>query len=134
MFAGQQATLTQIASIADKLPDPIGRKYCLNFAYSTDFEVDAKKLATLFDSDKFMTKITPIHNNNACRQNGIQTIGGYETYAPYEKVEEDLKAAGFDVLVFVPSMDEENGLVTCGNAVLGGGKLCSDDVIKIQGV
>ena len=26
------------------------------------------------------------------------------------------------MLVFVPSMDEEQGLVTCGNAILGGSK------------
>jgi hypothetical protein len=34
-----------------------------------------------------------------------------------------LKSAGFDVLVFVPSTDEENSLVTCGNLILGGGKI-----------
>ena len=29
----------------------------------------------IFDKDKFMIKITPIHNNNACRENGIETKG-----------------------------------------------------------
>ena len=38
------------------------------------------------------------------------------------KVEEDLKANGFDVIVFVPSYDEDNGLITCGNAILSGKK------------
>lgn len=58
----------------------------------------------------------------------------YTSYLPYKKPEEDLKQAGFDVLVFVPSFDEENGLVTCGNAILGGSKLKLDsDVIKIHG-
>ena len=32
----------------------------------------------------------------------------------------DLKANGFDVIVFVPSYDEDNGLITCGNAILSG--------------
>lgn len=36
--------------------------------------------------------------------------------------EEDLKANGFDVIVFVPSYDEDNGLITCGNAILSGKK------------
>lgn len=31
----------------------------------------------LFDKDKFMCKITPIHNNTACTENGIKTVGGY---------------------------------------------------------
>ena len=32
----------------------------------------------------------------------------------------DLKGNGFDVIVFVPSYDEDNGLITCGNAILSG--------------
>ncbi|KKK65683.1 hypothetical protein LCGC14_2971670, partial [marine sediment metagenome] len=111
------------------------RKYCLNFAYSTDFEIDAKYLRSLFDPDKFMVKITPIHNNNACRENNIRTVGGYDSYHPYARPERELIEQGFDVLVFVPSSDEEDGLVTCGNAILGGGKLTVDQsVIKIEGL
>lgn len=52
----------------------------------------------------------------------IQTSGGYDSFVPYKKVEEDLKANGFDVIVFVPSYDEDNGLITCGNAILSGKK------------
>lgn len=135
MFGGSSLSLEQIAKIAERMEVPVGRKYCLNFAYSTDFEIDAVKLASMFDSEKFMCKITPIHNNQECVKNGIKTIGGYDTYNPYRKVEQALIAAGFDVLVFVPSMDEEDGLVTCGNAVLGGDVLKTDNkVINIAGV
>ncbi|MFJ1411718.1 hypothetical protein [Capnocytophaga canimorsus] len=135
MFGNQQLHLEDLAKIAEKMPEPISRKYCLNFAYSTDFKIDANKIKNLFDKDKFMCKITPIHNNNACRENDIKTIGGYDSWQPYQKPEEDLKKAGFDVLVFVPSIDEEDGLVTCGNAVLGDSKLKVDgNVIKIKGI
>lgn len=135
MFKGMQLRLEDLSVIADKMPPPIGRKYCLNFAYSTDFEIDASKIKSLFDSEKFMCKITPIHNNNACKDNDIKTLGGYETYRPYAKPEQDLKEAGFDVLVFVPSIDEEDGLVTCGNVVTGGSKLKTEtSIIKIHGM
>ncbi len=135
MFGGMALPLEDFAYIGAHMPPPVSRKYCLNFAYSTDFEIDARRVRDLFDPDKFMCKITPIHNNNACRDNQIETVGGYESWAPYQKPEEDLKAAGFDVLVFVPSLDEEDGLVTCGNAVLGGSKLKNDaGVIKIKGL
>lgn len=135
MFSGMQLSLEDFAEIADKMPAPISRKYCLNFAYATNFEVDGRKIASLFDKEKFMCKITPIHNNNACRDNDIKTIGGYESYYPYKKPEQSLLEQGFDVLVFVPSMDEEDGLVTCGNAVLGGSKLKTNEgIIKIHGV
>ena len=118
MFGGESITLNEFSAMANRFPVPIGRKYCLNIAYSTDFEVDADRLVTLFNPDAWMVKITPIHNNNACRENGIETVDGYESYQPYRKVEQELKAVGFDVLVFIPSMDEEDGLVTCGNLVL----------------
>lgn len=137
MYRDMQLHLTDLASIAEDMPFPVGRKYCLNFAYSTDFIVDAEYLRSLFDPEKFMVKITPIHNNTACRENGIETIGGYDSYTPYAPLERALKAVGFDVLVFVPSMDEEDGLVTCGNAILGGSQLNLDEefdgMIKIDG-
>jgi 23S rRNA (adenine2503-C2)-methyltransferase len=135
MFAGQSLSLVEFSQIAAAMPEPVSRKYCLNFAYSTDYEIDARKIADLFDAEKFMCKITPIHNNNACRENGIATLGGYTSFAPYRKPEEDLKDAGFDVLVFIPSIDEEHGLVTCGNAILGGSTLGSwDHEMKIIGI
>ena len=135
MFSGMSLPLLELSSIADCMPPPRSRKYCLNFAYSTDFVIDAKYLVSLFDPEKFMIKITPIHNNNACRENDIKTIGGYDSFLPYSKPEGELKDVGFDVLVFVPSMDEEDGLVTCGNAILGGSKITVDQsVIKIEGI
>lgn len=135
MYRDMQLHLEDLARIADKMPEPISRKYCLNFAFSTDFIIDADKVAKLFDPEKFMCKITPIHNNNACKENGIETVGGYDSFKPYSIPEQDLKNKGFDVLVFVPSIDEEDGLVTCGNLILGGSNLkYNEETIKILGL
>jgi 23S rRNA (adenine2503-C2)-methyltransferase len=134
-YRDMQLPLDRLARIAEKMPTPVGRKYCLNFAYATGNEIDGDKLKRWFDPAKFMCKVTPIHNNNACRANGIETTGGYESYLPYADPERIMKQAGFDVLVFVPSLDEEDGLVTCGNVVLGGSTLkCDEKLIKIQGL
>ena len=57
----------------------------------------------------WMVKITPIHNNDACKENGFKTENGYCSYEVYREAENNLIEAGFDVIVFVPSMDEENG-------------------------
>ena len=123
MFGGSSYTIGYIAKQLENIQTPIGRKYCLNIAYASGNEVDGDKLARLFDTDKWMVKITPIHNNKACRENGIQTIDGYQSYLPYKEPEESCKSAGFDTLVFIPSQDEEDGLITCGNAILGGSEL-----------
>jgi len=135
MFQDMSLSLEELSKIADKMPIPLSRKYTLNFAYSTDFIIDAPYIRSLFDPEKFMCKITPIHNNIACTTNNISTVGGYESWQPYQKPEEDLRQVGFDVLVFVPSIDEEDGLVTCGNVVLGGGIVkTQDSIMKIKGI
>lgn len=42
-------------------------------------------------------------------------------FGSHEQVaEEKLKAAGFDVLVFIASREEDEGRITCGNAILSG--------------
>lgn len=44
MFGGESLTLAEFSQIAATFPAPLSRKYCLNIAFSTDFEVDAKIL------------------------------------------------------------------------------------------
>lgn len=120
MFSGNTLPLIEIAEIGRLLPDPKGRKYALNFALADNYIIDAERLSSLFDSNKFMCKITPLHKTQSCDSNNIITTGGYDAFTPYQKAETDLKNAGFDVIVFVPSYDEDLGLITCGNAILSG--------------
>ena len=120
MFSGSSLSLYEISKIGIDLPEPKGRKYALNFALADDYEVDAVKLRKLFSPDKFMVKITPLHVTHSCEENNIKTTGGYNSYVPYQKAEKDLIDNGFDVLVFIPSMDEDEGRITCGNAILSG--------------
>jgi len=120
MFDGCSLSLAEISEIAGKLPDPVGRKYTVNIALADGTEVDGKEMARLFDPARFICKITPIHVTTTSTKFGVTTAEGYHSYVPYQQCEEDLKANGFDVLVFVPSMDEDEGMITCGNAVLSG--------------
>jgi len=120
LFSGRAHMLKDVADMALRLPDPVGRKYALNFALSDSSIINASLLAKLFSPKKFMTKITPLHMTTACSTNDIKTTGGYTSYTPYKKIEEELKDAGFDVLVFIPSIDEDLGRITCGNAILSG--------------
>ena len=119
-FNESSLPLYKISEICDRLPNPIGRKYTLNFAFSDHSEIDSLRLKSLFDSKKFMVKITPIHITESSVKNNIVTTGGYEFYTPYREIEKTLKDVGFDVLVFIPSKEEDEGMITCGNAVLSG--------------
>ena len=120
LFSGNSHDLLTISAIGKSLPIPVGRKYALNFALADNSIIDGKRLREFFSPDKFMCKITPLHRTTSCEQNHIETTGGYELFTPYKAVEEDLKNNGFDVIIFVPSYDEDNGLITCGNAILSG--------------
>lgn len=111
-------TLKEISEIVKNFR-PKGRKITLNFAL-TDAFIDENKLRELFDSKYFMCKITPMHMTKSCIDNDIVTTDGYTKYYPYKDIEERLKSVGFDVLVFIPSYQEDLGRITCGNAILSG--------------
>ena len=131
MFSRNTLNLEEISKIAADLPEPKGRRYTLNFALADNYEVDADKLVKLFNPDKFIVKITPLHITHSSEENNIKTTEGYESYTPYKEVEESLKEVGFDVIVFVPSYDEDQGRITCGNAILSGSKPeCDYKVLK----
>ena len=118
LFNGMSLPLTDIATIAAYLPMPKGRKYTLNFPVTKDTILDAEELSNLFDPQKFIVKITPIHETKEAKANGILTDGGYERYDVYRQFEEPLLAMGWDVIVFVPSKEEDEDRITCGNALL----------------
>lgn len=119
MFSGNSLSLAEISEIGKRLPFPKDRKITLNFAVA-GYEVDAEKLRSLFDPEKFIVKLTPMHKTRAATENDIETEGDYTTLHPYSDIEEKLKAVGFDVLVFLASEDEDLGRITCGNAILSG--------------
>lgn len=120
MFSENSLSLNMIANIGEKLPYPVGRKITLNFALSK-YEINAKRLAKMFDPDKFCVKITPMHRTRSAVKNNILTEGDAASYVPYKEIEEELKDAGFDVIVFIASDAEDMSKITCGNAVLASG-------------
>jgi 23S rRNA (adenine2503-C2)-methyltransferase len=119
MFCGNSLTLKEISEIGKNLDFPKGRKITLNFAVA-DYEIDAKKLRELFTPDKFLVKLTPMHKTIHALENGIKTDGEYTSMYPYLHHETELKAEGFDVIVFIASEYEDLGRITCGNAILSG--------------
>ena len=117
-FNGMSLSLAEISNLAKKLPMPKGRKYTLNFAVTARTILDAKRLSELFDKNKFIVKITPIHETNSAITNGFDVTTSYTDYDVYRKFEQPLVADGWDVIVFVPSKEEDSDRITCGNALI----------------
>ncbi len=118
MFNGNAHTLENIAKIMEGTI-PNGRKITLNFALA-GYEIDPNVLLKFFDPMDYMIKLTPMHKTQKALEHGIKTAGDYTTFQPYKEDEQRLKAAGYDVLVFIASPEEDLGRITCGNAILSG--------------
>lgn len=118
LFRGRSLSLECISYICRSLPMPIGRKYTLNFPVTNKTILDPNELSRLFDKDKFIVKITPIHETNEANANGINTPEGYYKYDVYRQFEQPLLDEGWEVIVFIPSKEEDEDRITCGNALL----------------
>ena len=88
---------------------------------TSDTIIDPVRLGELFSKDKFIAKITPIHETNSAVQNGFDVSTTYTNYDVYRKFEQPLVDAGWDVIVFVPSKEEDSDRITCGNALISAG-------------
>lgn len=118
LFRGRSWSLKNISKLCSNLPTPKGRKYTLNFPVTSETILDPKVLSNLFDKDQFIVKITPIHETREAKSNGIETDSGYYNYDVYRQFEQPLLDEGWDVIVFVPSKEEDEDRITCGNALL----------------
>lgn len=118
MFNRNACTLEEIAKTMEGIV-PSGRKVTLNFAVA-NYEVDPSVLTKYFDPDEYIIKLTPMHKTKTALENEVQTPGDYTTYYSYKDIEESLKKAGYDVLVFIASDYEDLSRITCGNAILCG--------------
>ena len=126
-FNDRALSLTSVSRFAELLPAPVGRKYTLNFAVTRDTILDAGRLTDLFDREKFIVKITPIHQTTAAARNGFNVTTEYTDFDVYKEFEQPLLERGWDVIVFVPSKEEDEDRITCGNALLANSKRKRND-------
>lgn len=115
MFRGCSLSLTEIGGIIDWLPMPKKRKYTLNFAVTSKSNLDVDLMNKYFDKEKCIVKITPIHETVEAVNEGYEIVTDFDVY---EKFEQPLVKDGWDVIVFVPSKEEDTDRITCGNSLI----------------
>lgn len=114
LMAGRSLPLEDISEISKKMPKPKGAKYALNFAVSESLDVDVSIVDELFDKEKFMIKLTPIHATYNAIDNGFSTM----EISQIQNLQKDFQAAGWDVEIHNETNEEDNDDLTCGKLVL----------------
>lgn len=97
------------------LPMPKKRKYTMNFAVTSESNLDVDLMNKYFDKRKCIVKITPIHKTVEAEDNGYEIVADFDVY---EKFEKPLVDNGWEVIVFIPSKEEDEDRITCGNALI----------------
>ena len=115
MFRNKSMSLQEISDVIKELPMPKKRKYTLNFAVTSKSNLDVELMNKYFDKEKCIVKITPIHETVEAVDEGYEIIKDFDVY---EKFEQPLVDAGWDVIVFVPSKEEDADRITCGNSLI----------------
>lgn len=115
MFRNRSISLQEIGDIIKRLPAPGKRKYTLNFAVTSRSNLNPALMDKYFDKNRCIVKITPIHETHEAVSQGYEIVKNFDVY---ERFERPLVEAGWDVIVFVPSEEEDKDRITCGNALI----------------
>lgn len=115
MFRNKSLSLQEIGDIIKSLPKPLKRKFTLNFAVTSKSNLDPVLMDKYFDKEKCIVKITPIHETHEAVSQGYEIIRDFDVYERFEK---PLVKAGWQVIVFVPSEEEDADRITCGNSLI----------------
>lgn len=115
MFRNHSLSLKEIGDMISRLPMPKKRKYTLNFAVTSKSNLDPTLMDKYFDKEKCIVKITPIHETYEAISQGYEIIKDFDVYERFEK---PLVEAGWQVIVFVPSEEEDSDRITCGNSLI----------------
>ena len=115
MFRNRSLSLQEISNIIKELPYPKKRKYTLNFAVTSKSNLDVDLMNKYFDKEKCIVKMTPIHETVEAVDEGYEIVHNFDVY---EQFEQPLVNDGWDVIVFVPSKEEDEDRITCGNSLI----------------
>lgn len=115
MFRNRSLSLQEISDIIKELSYPKKRKYTLNFAVTSKSNLDVDLMNKYFDKEKCIVKMTPIHETVEAVDEGYEIVHDFDVY---EQFEQPLVNDGWDVIVFVPSKEEDEDRITCGNSLI----------------
>lgn len=109
--------LAQIAGFGERYYRPGDRKITLNFALADGSPTDIAVLRRHFNPEKFLIKITPINPTYRARKAGLRSFLKEDSNGREHQLTSGLRAAGFEVIVSVGELEENEIGSNCGQYV-----------------
>ncbi len=107
----------QMAAYGEKFYQPGDRKITLNFALAKEVPVDPAVLLTHFDPDKFLIKITPLNPTYSALEHGLTSYIDPHAENDSYPIIDQLEAAGYQVIVSIGEIEENQIGSNCGQYV-----------------
>jgi 23S rRNA (adenine2503-C2)-methyltransferase len=114
-----------IARYGEKFYTPGGKKVTLNFAVSPESVIDEKILLKYFSPDYFLIKLTPVNPTFKAKKNKIESK--FSSNEPVtDPLPEKLRAAGFETIISMGELEENQIGSNCGQFVQAHLKACEN--------
>ncbi|MFC2063646.1 radical SAM protein [Chloroflexota bacterium] len=108
----------QLTKFGDRYLKKNDRKITLNFALGSKVPIDEKVLLNYFDPEKYLVKITPINPTHQAQKNKIESYIIGDELTEIEEVASKLRLGGYDVIVSIGELEENNIGSNCGQYVV----------------
>ncbi len=111
-------SFAQMAAYGERFQRAGDRKITLNFALAEGLPADPSVLLRYFDPARYLVKLTPVNPTVRAAQNGLATH--IDPYHPEsgQAVAQAMAAAGYDVIVSIGEVEENEIGSNCGQYVL----------------
>lgn len=119
----------KIAQYGGRFFEAGDRKITLNFAAIDDFPVNPEVIKKKFNPKKFLIKFTPLNPTANVKKNNLASFIKQRFDEKKEELFEQLEKAGFEVILSIGDMEENNIGSNCGQSIK---KICEAQVCETK--
>jgi 23S rRNA (adenine2503-C2)-methyltransferase len=112
-------SLDKISEFGKRFVKENDRKITLNFAVAQEYSLDPEVIIEVFDPEKFLVKITPVNPTYRSKENNLNSDVDVERKGllKHQNFIEELKNAGFEVILSIGELEENKIGSNCGQYV-----------------
>jgi 23S rRNA (adenine2503-C2)-methyltransferase len=107
----------EISEYGTRFKENGDKRITLNFAAAKGYEVDPEDVRKRFDPETFLIKLTPLNPTVKVEESRLESVIDPYDSASAEKIVEDFKSHGFDVILSIGEVEENRIGSNCGQFV-----------------